>query len=326
MMGNGEEKTNDPRIAFLGTPDLAVIVLRELVSRGIVPDLVVTAPDRPAGRGKKLTPPPLKQAAKELGIPCEQPETPSGLDAILRERNIGLGLVAAYGRILPARTLEIPRYGFLNVHPSLLPRHRGASPIQETILQGDATAGTTIMLMDEKMDHGPILSSEEVAIGQMEFSHGKGKPAAPELQKLLAELGGRLLAEAVPQWIQGAIAPRPQDHGSATFTKQLTREDGHISWDEPASLLERKMRAYDPWPGIFTFLPDKKGTLRRIKILDAYAIPSSSADPPGSISLAEDALRAQTKEGAFCIRKLQPEGRQSMEAKDFLREIFEITQ
>lgn len=258
---------------FFGTPDLAVFVLEELEKCGFIPAAVVTAPDRPAGRGMKLTPPPVKTWAQERNIPVLQPET-LDTDFIysLPTTNYSLFIVAAYGKIIPENVLDVPQNGTLNVHPSLLPKYRGPSPIESAILAGDEETGVTIMEMDEKMDHGPIVESEKIKV------ESKKKQ---ELSEELFRAGGKKLAEIIPQWIVGKITSIPQDHSKATYTKKLKKEDGLITISDDPETNWCKFRAYTPWPGVYFFSDDT-----RIKITDAAF-----------------------ENGAFIIKKIIPEGK-----------------
>jgi len=199
-----------------------------------------------------------------------------------------LVVVASYGKIIPKKILQIPKYGCLNVHPSLLPRYRGPSPIQTTILNGDKKTGVTIILMDEKIDHGPILGQRELEFSIFNFQFSK-------LHNKLAELGAKLLIETIPKWIKGEIKTKPQNHSKATYTKILKREDGKINWSKPVQEIERQIRAFNPWPGTFTFIKHKSKTLR-VKILEA-----------------------DTKDNKLIIKKLQPESKRPMTFEEFQR-------
>ena len=200
------------KIVFMGTPEFGAIILEKLVKTPYKPILVITAPDKPKGRKQILTPPPVKQTAQKYDIPVEQPEKIGNWKLKIENLSPDLGIVAAYGQILPKTILDIPKYGFLNVHPSLLPRWRGPSPIQYTILNGDKETGVTIILMNEKMDHGPILAQRELEFSIFNFQF-------PNLCDKLAELGAKLLIETIPKWINGEITPKPQDESKATYTK-----------------------------------------------------------------------------------------------------------
>jgi|SRR3989344_3866109 len=196
---------------------------------------------------------------REFGeIVREKLKTASFTLVDLKGQQVDLIVVACYGKILPKEMLEIPKYGALNVHPSLLPKYRGPAPVPATILDGEEETGVSIILMDEQVDHGPILASTKYEIRNT-------KPTAPELLQTLWELGGDLIVETIPKWIRGEITPQEQNHGKATYTKKLTREDGRIDWNRPVEYTERQIRAFTPWPGAFTFWQGK-----RLKILKSY--------------------------------------------------------
>lgn len=276
-------KKLDASIAFFGTPQFAVQVLEELEDAGIVPDVVVTAPDKPAGRGLKLSAPAVKEWAVERDIPTLQPSSlkpnPSGQpqEVDQREREEALALltnsewdlfiVAAYGLILPKAILDLPRCGALNVHPSLLPRFRGASPIESQILSGEAEVGVTIMKMDEKMDHGPIVAQASITPDNLP-AKTEWPLSAPLLEELLAREGGRLLAETIPPWLEGSLSAQPQDEEKATYTKKIEKVEGQIDLTADAYENYLKYLAYQRRPGIF-FFDTKNGQERRVKITSA---------------------------------------------------------
>ncbi len=260
------------RIAFFGTPHIAVIVLSTLEKAGILPSLVVTNPDEPQGRKMTLTPPPVKIWADEHNITCIQPRSlrDRGETNPLHSHTWDLFIVVAYGKIIPKEMLNIPNHGTLNLHPSLLPKLRGASPIRSAILEDIHETGVTIMLMDEEMDHGPIVAQEIVSIPQPEWPM-RGK----DLDLLLAQRGGALLAKTIPEWMNDHITPEPQDHTQATFCGKITKEMGEIdlSADPYQNLL--KIRAFDGWPGTY-FFTEKNGKRIRTKITDAELAPNGS--------------------------------------------------
>jgi methionyl-tRNA formyltransferase len=254
---------------FFGTPRFAVIVLDELKRAGLLPALIVTAPDKPAGRGLRLTPPPVKLWAQEIGVECIQPEK---LDEKFARQmsnvKCQMSILAAYGKIIPRSIIDSFPHGILNVHPSLLPRYRGPSPIQSQILADDRDVGVTIMLLDEKMDHGDIIADCKLQIAEYALTW---PPKASGLEKALAHAGGKLLAETIPRWLAGDIEPREQDHTRATYTKKITREDGLVALEDIINKPYEtflKIRAYDPWPGTY-FFADRHGKKLRIKIKDA---------------------------------------------------------
>jgi len=336
------------KIIFMGTPDFGAVILNGLIKASFRPLLVITAPDKPVGRKQILTPPPVKILAERYKISVAQPERILNLKSLILNLKPDLIVVAAYGQILPKEILDIPKFGCLNVHPSLLPRWRGASPIQYTILNGDEKTGVTIILMDEKMDHGPIISNSKFKIQNSKLTY-------QELHNELANLGAKLLIEIIPKWIKGEIKPRPQDESKATYTKILTKEDGEINWKKSAEDLERQIRAFDPWPGSFTFwerslrrsliCPSKakgerwtgfseprlaplsgarlmKGKLLRIKILKARVFKSPIGE---TFSIGKVLVVPQNEAGVQCgkdfllIEELQLEGQKPMASEEFLR-------
>jgi len=305
-------------IVFIGTSDFAVPSLRRLVADGHTISTVLTQPNRPAGRGRHLTPPPIKTAAEELGLPVLQP--PTLRDAAVLEQLRALDpetiVAVAYGQILRQDVLDIAPRGVLNVHPSLLPRHRGASPIAGAILAGDHETGVTIMLMDPGMDSGPILSQRRVPLGSDE--------TAGTLTASLAGLGADLLADTLPRWLAGEINPQPQDASQATVTRLIKKEDGAIDWTLPAIDISRRVRAYNPWPGATTSLNGEPLHIWRASPQDG-----SSGDPPGTVvvpppELIDPALIVQTGDGLLTIHELQRPGRKPLSAADFLRGIPKI--
>jgi methionyl-tRNA formyltransferase len=249
-----------PRIAFFGTPDIAVSVLDVLSAHHMLPSVIITNPDAPQGRKMMLTPPPVKAWADKQNIPVLQPvslRTDTSVADYLTAHAINLCIVVAYGKIIPKNILDTPKYGTLNVHPSLLPKLRGASPIRSAILEDMRETGVTVMLLDEELDHGPILAQEVVSIGKEAWPL-RGQA----LDTLLAEKGGELLAKTIPEWVAGDIIPTPQDDSEATFCTKITKEMGEINLtaDPYQNLL--KIRAFDGWPGTF-FFTERNG--RRIR-------------------------------------------------------------
>jgi methionyl-tRNA formyltransferase len=256
--------------------------------------LVISAPDKPVGRKQIITPPSVKLMAQKYNIAVEQPVKIKDLKLEIGNLQPDIVVVAAYGQIIPKEILDIPKFGCLNVHPSLLPKYRGASPIQSAILSGDEKTGITIMLMDEKMDHGPIIAQQE-----LEFSAQGGLTSDwqfPKLHDELAKLGAKLLIDTIPKYISGKIKPKEQDHSKATFTKILKKEDGLISWSKKPEEIERQIRAFNPWPGTFTFIK-KDDKLIRVKILEVEI----------------------SSNNELIIKKVQPEGKKEMPYEDFLK-------
>jgi methionyl-tRNA formyltransferase len=295
------------RIVFLGSPDFAVPSLEALAAHYRVVG-VVTQPDRPAGRGRRLRPPAVRLAAHRLGLPVVQPPriaTPEALGAI-RSWTPDLIVVAAFGQLLRTSLLDLPRLGCLNVHASLLPRWRGASPVQAAILAGDATTGVTLMRMDAGLDTGPLLAQRSI-------------PVAPDdtggsLAARLAELGAALLLETLPGYVSGSVQPAPQDDSRSTHAPLLRKTDGALAPTDPAILLARKVRAYDPWPGTYV---DCQG--RRLAVIAAHAAPSSEPQPLGVAVLAGDRPAITTTDGLLVLDRVQPVGKKPMPGEAFLR-------
>lgn len=250
-----------PKTVFFGSDAFSVIVLNELLRHNLTPALIVTTPDRPQGRGLVLTPSPVQLWATEHGISTLKPERLDDTFIELLGTGWDLFLLASYGLIVPQRVLDIPAHGTLNVHPSLLPKYRGASPIESAMLDDAKETGVTIMLMDSKMDHGPIVLQEPAY-----FAHW---PQKPIVEEALATLGGRLLAEAIPLWVSGSIEVTQQQHEDATFTQKLTKADGELELT-PQNAYKNflKIQAYTPWPGTF-FFTEKHGKKIRVKITEA---------------------------------------------------------
>lgn len=307
-------------IVFLGTHAFAVPSLRRLAGGGFQIAAVYTQPDRPAGRGRRTTSPPVKRAALELGLPVRQPQDlrdPAALASLASlQPEIGVGV--AYGQILRRQALDIPEKGVLNVHPSLLPRHRGATPVPAAILAGDKTTGVTIILMDEGMDSGPVLAQRETEIDDSDTT--------ASLMERLAAIAADLLAETLPRWLHGEIEPRPQDPSLATKTPLLKKEHGAIDWSLPAIDIWRRVRAYNPWPGAHTTLD---GEL--LHLLEAWPL-SGGSQPPGTVvslgdeqraalppAAAQAAFGVQTGDGVLAVLAVKRQGRRAMPAADFLR-------
>lgn len=297
------------RVVFMGTPEFALPTLRGLYQRGYQIAAVFTRPDRPAGRGRKPTPSPVKELATRLGLPVYQPATlrrPAAAE-LLRNLQPEAIVVAAYGLILPREVLEIPPHGCLNVHPSLLPRWRGPSPVAFAILAGDEYTGVTVILMDEGMDTGPILArSDPVPIGP--------EDTTATLTPKLAEIGAELLLETLPRWAAGEVTPEPQDDSKATYSRLLTKADGAIDWERSAEEVWRMVRAFDPWPGAYT-----RWQGRLLKILACRPVPGNSGRPPGTVVPFDSGAAVQTGDGLLRLERLQLEGRRPLAIDEFLR-------
>jgi methionyl-tRNA formyltransferase len=300
------------RLIFMGTPDFAVPALEALIGGGYDIRAVYTQPDRKAGRGQKLVEPPVKEIAVAHSIQVLQPG--SLKDDATAEYIESLApdviVVAAYGRLIPERILAIPRFGCVNIHPSLLPRHRGPSPVATAILEGDDKTGVTIMLLDAGMDSGPLLSRKEVTIDDNDTTGS--------LTAKLAELGAQMLRETLPEWLAGKIKPEPQDNSEATITRILTKLDGEIDWNLSAVQLWRQVRAFQPWPGTFTRWQGKQ-----LKIIEALPLQHMKQGQPGKVIVLSGASAAPLgvvcKEGVLGILRVQLEGKKEVTASEFIR-------
>jgi methionyl-tRNA formyltransferase len=293
------------RIVFMGTPEFAVPALQALLASYTV-TVVVTQPDRPAGRGRAPQASPVKQVALAAGVPVLQPEKirrPEAIEA-LRQFPADAYVVAAFGQLLPQTVLDLPAFGCINVHASLLPRWRGAAPIQAAVRAGDAQTGITIMLMEAGLDTGPMLRARAIPIAADE--------TGASLHDKLAALGGTLLTETLADWFAGAIVPQPQDDALSTFAPRISKDEGRIRWQDPADAIERTVRAFTPWPGTFT---EWNGSL--LKVLRAGVLPGSAA--PGQVVLREGALAVGTGAGLLRLDALQLAGRGPVSAEDFVR-------
>ena len=296
------------RIVFMGTPEFAVPVLKALADVYQVVG-VVTQPDQPAGRGQRLTPPPVKQVAVERGLPLSQPQslrTPEALAQLATWRPQVI-VVAACGYILPQAVLDLPSHGCFNVHPSLLPRWRGAAPVPAAILAGDKVTGVTIMQMGTGVDTGPILAQREEPI--------RPNDTGVTLGERLARLGAEVLMETLPVYLAGELHPRPQPEEGVTYARQLCKEDGQLDWSRPAAELDRRVRAFTPWPGAFTTW---RG--RSLKVLRVAPLPHWRGDaPPGTVVAPAGGTAVATGEGVLRLEEVQLAGKRPMSIGDFLR-------
>jgi methionyl-tRNA formyltransferase len=296
------------RLIFMGTPAFAVPSLEALAEQYEVA-AVVTQPDRPARRGRKLTASPVKEAALALGLPVLQPVSLRQEDEVARLRDMEprVMVVAAYGQILRPQVLAIPPAGVINVHPSLLPKYRGASPIAGALLAGEEETGVTIMLMDEGMDTGPVLTQMTVWVDPADTTGS--------LEERLATIGAELLVETLPAWLEGRIEAQLQDDDRATYTKPLTKDDAVIDWSLPAIDIWHRVRAYNPRPGSRTWW---KGD--QFKVL--MARPDSDwkgEGEPGQVVRASSGVVVVTGEGALLLEEIQLAGKRAMGIEDFAR-------
>ena len=297
------------RIVFFGTPDFAVPCLEALIRAGHEIAAVVTQPDKPAGRGGKTAEPPVKKLAREHGLAVLQPASvrKPPFAPELAKLAPEIAVVVAYGKILPPELLAVPRRGCVNVHGSLLPRWRGAAPIQWAVLAGDRTSGVTTMQMDEGMDTGDVLLAREVPIARDE--------TAGSLFEKLAPVGAELLVETLRALESGKVAPRPQDGSQATHARMLEKDDGRVDWTKSAIELERHVRGMTPWPGAFTSAAGKLLKVHRVEMGDAV----NGGEPGSVIGKDGDDLIVQTGEGRLRLVDVQPEGGKRMRAAEWLR-------
>ncbi len=297
----------------MGTPDFAVPVLDALCSSGHDVAAVYTRPDRRAGRGRRLSPPPVKVYAEQNGIPVVQPAKLSQERTIetLASLEPQAMVVAAYGRILPPEMLKVPPLGVLNVHPSLLPRYRGPSPVTEAILDGESKVGATIMLLDEGMDTGPVLAQKETDVFPEE--------AADQLTRRLFLLGAELLTEVLPAWEAEEIKPVPQNEDEASITRLYSREDGELDWSLSAEHLARRLRALHPWPGCFTHWEGRLLKVIRGRALEEDAVGAAIGQVAAPDKAGEYAAGVATGKGVLILDEVQLEGRRPQPTGEFLR-------
>ena len=294
------------KIVFMGTPAFAVPTLQALAARYPVVG-VVTQPARPAGRGQRLAESPIRQLARQIGLPVIQPARLREPEAMaqLAAWSPDLIVVAAFGQILKPAVLDLPVHGCVNVHASLLPRHRGAAPIPAALLAGDDETGVTIMQMDAGLDTGPMLARRAEPI--------RLDDTAQTLAERLAQLGAELLIETLPDYLAGRLTPQPQDEAGATYAPQLKKEDGHLDFARPAAELERRVRAFTPWPGAFALWQGQP-----LKILRAAVVDTASGQP-GQVMSGEQGPVVVCGSGGLMLLEVHPPGKRPMLAADFAR-------
>ena len=298
-------------LVFMGSPQFAVPTL-EMLARAYAILAVFAQPDRPAGRGQQLTSVPVQQWAIARGVPVHQPSSfrkePQAIDA-LRELKPEVIVVAAYGLILPQAVLDVPPFGCLNVHGSILPRHRGAAPITSAILAGDAETGITIMKMDAGLDTGPMLSVTREAI--------RPDDTTASLSERLAHIGAQLMADTLPKYLRGEIMPQPQPEAGATYSPKIDKSDAQIDWRKPAIAIERMLRAYTPWPGTQTLWNGQIVKVLKAAIRDQRP---GIGDQAGLVVRLDDgSIGVVTGEGVLALKEIQLAGRKAMKAEDFVR-------
>lgn len=298
----------DLRTVFMGTPDFALQTLQGLIDAGCSLVGVYTQPDRPKGRGKQLAAPPVKILAQRYGIPVyqpvrlRQPEAVAELQALAPD----LIVVVAYGQILPKSVLDMPRFGCINVHASLLPRYRGAAPINKAIMNGETQTGVTTMYMDESLDTGDMLVKKTLEIGPDE--------TAGQLHDRLAALGSEAMQETLQQLCAGTLQGEPQDDALATYAPMMKKEDGRIDWQRSATDIHNQVRGLDPWPGAYTTF---QGEL--LKLAATCPVSGESGEPGCVLTADDNGVRIACGSGALLVRELQLAGRKRLPAGDFLR-------
>jgi methionyl-tRNA formyltransferase len=301
---------NTPNVIFAGTPDFAVASLKALVESGITPIAVLTQPDRPAGRGKRLSASPVKQFAEDLGIPVLQPGTLRDMSVVaeLEAMQPDLMVVTAYGLLLPQNVLDIPRAGCVNVHASLLPRWRGAAPIQAALLAGDEETGVCLMSIEAGLDTGPVYSSDAITINDDE--------TAGELHDRLAKLGGRVLAQHVKEIAAGKLEAIAQDDSRATHAGKIATADAAIDWRGSARDIDRQVRAFNPVPGAWFMHGDE-----RIKCWRAKAVAGADAPPGTVVAASQEGVVVACGDGALSIESLQRPGKRIITAGEFANQV-----
>lgn len=306
------EKSTKPKIVFMGTSHFAAVILRRLATAEYEISDVYTRPDKKAGRDQEAKRSAVKIAAEDLNLSTREPEKlDENVAHEIESIRPDIILVAAYGKILPAAVLKIPRYGCVNVHASLLPKFRGPSPIQNAILNGDGTTGTTIMLMDEGIDTGDILAQQKLNIDPDE--------TCPQLSARLAELSSRLLLETLPAWLEGKIKPQKQENSQASICQLIERRDGQINWSDDARSIYNLYRAFMPWPGVYSFW-EKNGVYVRLKLLKINISDGNNSDYHiGEVFSLDGKIGVKTGLGTIILEELQMEGKNKMTAEEFLR-------
>jgi methionyl-tRNA formyltransferase len=317
-------KIQNIKTILMGTPEFAERIFRNFQPWADQPRAgyqfeivaVVTAEDKPVGRKQILTPSPVKLWAQENNLPVLQPDKirkPEWIEKI-KELAPDLIILCAYGQIIPQEILDIPKFKALNIHPSLLPKYRGASPIQSVILCGETETGVCLMIMDAEMDHGPIMGISKFKIPASPVGGLNTKISYTELSKELSDLGAELLIKTLPDYIEGKIKPQEQDHSQATVCKLIKKEHGKIDWNKSAEEIERQIRAFSEWPESYTSFNGKQ-----LKIIDADIANKKTDNEIGKVFLDENKnLCVQTNNGILLLKTIQPEGKKPMSARDFL--------
>jgi methionyl-tRNA formyltransferase len=297
-------------VVYFGTPEFSTYFLKALhADEDIFVSGLITQPDKPVGRGKIMTPSSTKLFAQKHDIPVFEPtklKDPNFINEI-KKLNADFFVIVAYGKIIPQEILDLSKSGNINVHPSLLPKYRGPSPVQAAIAAGDTETGVSIMLIDAKMDHGPVLMQKTMTIDHNDDTNSMLRKAV--------DLGTPMLIKSIKKLYKDDITPKEQNHDKATFCKMIKKEDGRINWSESAEIIEAKSRAYQPWPGMFTIWSDK--TLKLNSIIIASEAKQSLA--PGEVKINDNRLLIGTSTNPIEILEIQPEGKQKMPAAAFIQ-------
>ncbi len=291
------------KLVFFGTENFSAYALEALIDNDWSIAAVVTKPDSRSGRGRKLQSPVVKEIAQKHSIDVLQPDTLKGFGPTLEKYGCDIAVLSAYGKIVTFEILKLYDKGIINIHPSLLPLHRGASPIERTILDGDKVAGVSLMKLVQKMDAGPVYAQSKLSL--------TGNETAPELYESLGRLGSRLLIEKLPSIVDGSLASIEQDDELATYAPMIKKIDGVIDWNNDAEIIERQIRAYLRWPSNKTTLADKQITITRARLFE-------ESGKPGSIFLSGDEIGVYCKDTSIVIEKLKPDGKREMTASEFL--------
>ena len=302
------------RVVFMGTPEFGIPPLEHLMLNQHEVVAVYTQPDKPAGRGRAVVSPPVKKAAVSLGLTVVQPDSlkSAGVLAKLGDFRPDAIVVAAFGQLLPSAVLDIPRYGCLNIHPSLLPKYRGASPVAAAILAGDEFTGVSVMLMDRGLDTGPVLARAQIVISASDTTG--------TLTTKLSLIGAQLLQEVLVYWPRGELTPQPQNEAETTYSSPITKEEGEIDWHLSAVEIWRRVRAFQPWPGCYT-----RWRGRQLKINEAVPLPGDRAVEAGRVVALPSAMGEKvacgvgTGDGVLGVLAVQAEGKRAMSAAEFLR-------
>ena len=305
---------NNHKIIFIGTPDFAVPSLNKLIESNYNIISIITQPDKKVGRKQEVVFSPVKKVALKHNIPLLQPQKIKEIYSEIKDLNPNIIITAAYGQIIPKDILNIPKFGCINIHSSLLPKYRGASPIQYAILEGNEKTGVTIIEMNEKLDEGDIISQKDIEIGNTD--------TASSLHNKLSDLGANLLLKTLPKIFENKIKCTPQNHNSATYSKILKKEDGKIDWNKNADEIERMVRALYPWPGVCAVIKDQGSRINNkiLKIIQVKILVTDKNLNPGTIFKTKDSnLAAKSKKNALILEKVQLEGKKVMTGQEFIR-------